>query len=167
MDKILLTLTIGAIGSYIGHKANVPAGILLGAMFAVGIFNIVSGGAKVPSSLSVISQIIIGSVIGLSFTMDKLKMLRTLIVPSIIVIVGLLVMSVILGLILYRFSDLDIATSLFATCSGALTSMGPLSEALKAQAHIVVLFHTLRLVAVITLMPPIITWCVKILKLTK
>lgn len=167
MDKIILTLTIGAIGSYVGHRANIPAGILLGAMFAVGIFNIASGGARVPSSLISISQVIIGSAIGLSFTMDQVKMLKTLILPSVIIVVGLLIMSLILGLILYKFTDLDIATSLFATSPGALTAMGPLSEALKAQAHIVVLFHTLRLVAVITLMPVLISLCVKILKLTK
>ncbi len=133
-------------------------------MILVGIYNVLTSNAVVPRELTFLSQVVIGSAIGLNFTPDIFRLLSKLIIPSIIVVTGLLLMSVVLGLILHRFTDLDIATSLFATSPGALTSMAALTEAHDAQGHIVVLFHTLRLISVVTFMPILINICFRLIK---
>lgn len=156
LGKIVMTLLVGSLGGLIGYKSPLPAGALLGAMIAVGIFNMATGLGYMPSKSTLIVQVLLGSIIGLSFSKDNLQLLSKYIFPSIAIVLALLFLSIILGMLLHRFTGMDLATSLFATSPGALSSMSLLAEAFGAKAHIVVLFHTLRLVMVILIMPFVI-----------
>jgi len=153
MDKIFITLLIGILGGLLGHKTGLPSGTLLGAMLAVGVFNMTTGSGKLPTQTSLVTQILVGTIIGLNFNIGNLKAISQLILPSVITVIGLMSMSIILGVILYKTTGLDLVTALFSTCPGGLTSMTLVANEYGAQTEVVVLFHTLRLVSVITLMP--------------
>ncbi len=112
MNNLILILLLGCLGGIIGEKLNIPAGSLVGAMILVGIYNVFTSNAVVPKELAFLSQVVIGSAIGLNFTPDIFRLLSKLVIPSLIVVTGLLLMSVVLGLILHKFTGLDIATSL-------------------------------------------------------
>lgn len=156
LSKIIMTLLVGSLGGLIGYKSPLPAGALLGSMIAVGIFNLMTGLGYMPSKSSLIVQVILGSIIGLSFSKENLQLLSKYLLPSLVIVLTLLLLSIILGMLLYRFTGMDLATSLFATSPGGLSAMSLLAEAFGAQAHIVVLFHTLRLVLVLLIMPFVI-----------
>lgn len=156
LSKIIMTLLVGSLGGFIGYKSPLPAGALLGAMIAVGVFNLITGLGYMPGKSTLIVQVLLGSIIGLSFTKDNLQLLSKYLLPSLTIVLALLFLSIILGMLLYRFTGMDLATSLFATSPGALSSMSLLAEAFGAESHVVVLFHTLRLVLVILIMPFVI-----------
>ncbi len=164
MEKTVLTLLVGCLGGYFGSKTNMPSGVLLGSMFFVGIYNLVGKTGYIPPSFSLVVQILIGSIIGLNFTLENIKSLSQLFFPSVLVVLGMLIMSVVFGVILSKLAGLDLVTSLFATSPGALSAMALLTESYGAKSHVVVLLHTFRLVSVITFMPLIIKGTLRLIK---
>ncbi|MEW9093782.1 MAG: AbrB family transcriptional regulator [Clostridiaceae bacterium] len=153
MEKIIYTLVIALIGGYIGIKAKIPAGALVGAMVSVAIYNIYTGKGEIPYNFKLLSQIVVGGMIGLNFTMDSVKQLKNLIFPAIILVVGLTLFSLILGFIIHKITGLDLITSLFSSAPGGITDMTLISEAYGADISKVALLHLMRLVTVITVMP--------------
>lgn len=59
-----ITFFVGLIGAGIALKCKVPAGAMIGSLFAVAIFSIVTGKAYLPQSYKVIAQISTGAFIG-------------------------------------------------------------------------------------------------------
>ncbi|MBU5482889.1 AbrB family transcriptional regulator [Clostridium sp. MSJ-11] len=153
MEKIIYTLVIALLGGYIGIKAKIPAGALVGAMISVAIYNIYTGKGDIPYNFKLLSQIVVGGMIGLNFTMDSVKQLKSLIFPAIILVVGLTLFSLILGFIIHKITGLDLITSLFSSAPGGITDMTLISEAYGADISKVALLHLMRLVTVITVMP--------------
>ncbi|WP_315114684.1 AbrB family transcriptional regulator [uncultured Clostridium sp.] len=153
MDKIIYTLLIALLGGYIGIKAKIPAGALVGAMVSVAIYNIYTGKGDIPYNFKLLSQIVVGGMIGLNFTMDSVKQLKSLILPAVILVLGLTVFSLILGFIIHKVTGVDLITSLFSSAPGGITDMTLISEAYGADISKVALLHLMRLVTVITVMP--------------
>lgn len=161
MEKIIYTLLIGALGGYAGIKLKIPAGAMIGSMISVAVYNVLSQKGYVPSNFKLIAQIVIGSVIGLNFTLESFIELKKLIIPAIILVVGLTFFSVTLGLILFKITGsnlfksvaIDLPTALFSAAPGGLTDMVIMSESFGAQTHIVALLHLIRLITVLTVLP--------------
>jgi membrane AbrB-like protein len=147
---------VGAAGGIIGLKLRLPAGALFGAMIATAAYNLLSDKGYVPPQADTVLQIVIGATIGLNFTMDTLKGLGSIFFAAVVMVAGLLAFSVILGWMIHRFTGIDLVTALFSASPGGLASITLISDAYGAQAHVVVLLHTLRLLSVIVFMPVIV-----------
>ncbi len=111
MEKIIYTLLIGALGGYAGIKLKIPAGAMIGSMISVAVYNVLSQKGYFPSNFKLIAQIVIGSVIGLNFTLESFIELKKLIIPAIILVVGLTFFSVTLGLILFKITGSNLFKS--------------------------------------------------------
>ncbi|GAA0723496.1 hypothetical protein GCM10008905_16190 [Clostridium malenominatum] len=153
MEKIFYTLLIAFIGGIIGIKAKIPAGALVGAMISVAIYNIYTGKGEIPYNFKLLSQIVVGGMIGLNFTIDSVQQIKKIILPSVILVVGLTVFSLSLGFIIHKISGIDLITALFSSAPGGITDMTLISEAYGADITKVALLHLMRLVTVITIMP--------------
>ncbi len=57
----IITLLVGLIGAVIALKLKVPAGAMIGSLFAVAIFNILTSNADLPQSYKIIAQISTGT----------------------------------------------------------------------------------------------------------
>ena len=57
---LILTLTIGILGGYLADKKKIPAAFMIGALFAVAIFNIFTDRAFLPTSFKFITQVATG-----------------------------------------------------------------------------------------------------------
>ena len=153
MDRIIYTLLVGAIGGYLGMKFKIPAGAMIGSMAFVAVFNIFTSSGYVPANFKIVAQIVIGAMIGLNFTMDSILGLKKIIIPAIVLVIGLTTLSIILGLIIHKFTGLDLKTALFSAAPGGLTDMTIMSESFGAQSNIVALLHLIRLTTVLTILP--------------
>ena len=163
MEKIIYTLMVAFVGGYIGIRLRMPAGAFVGAMFAVAAFNILSGKGYIPPNFKLVAQIVVGGIIGLNFNMDTVLGLKTLIVPALVLVVGLMGYCIFLGFILSKLTGLDMMTALFSCAPGGLTDMTLISDAYGAQTHKVALLHLVRLITVISAMPLVIGWFAKVL----
>lgn len=158
MENVMLTLIVAGIGGLIGIRLKIPAGALIGSMISVAIFNILSDKGQMPTSFKLVAQIAIGGFIGLSFSKETVAGLKDLILPTIILVAGLMVFSVALGFIMYKSTDMDFITALFSTAPGGIADMTIISEAYGADIKKVALLHLMRLVSVITVLPLIIRY---------
>lgn len=156
MEKVIYTLVVGTIGGYFGIKFKIPAGAMIGAMTFVAIYNIFTSAGQVPDNFKIVAQIVIGSMIGLNFTMDSVSGLKNLIIPSIVLVLGLTALSIILGFIIHKVTGLDLPTALFSSAPGGITDMVIMSESFGAKTHIVALLHLIRLTTVLTILPIVI-----------
>jgi membrane AbrB-like protein len=151
-----MTLLVGTAGGIIGIKLKLPAGALFGAMVATATYNLLTSKGYVPPQANTILQIVIGATIGLNFNMENIKGLGSIFFSAVIMVIGLMVFSLILGFIISKVTGMDMITALFSASPGGLSNIVLISDAYGAQAHIVALLHTLRLVSVVVFMPIIV-----------
>lgn len=156
MERIIYTLLIGGVGGYLGIKLKIPAGAMIGAMVFVGVFNVFTGKGDIPPNFKLVAQVVIGSMIGLNFTMESIKGLKDLILPAIVLVIGLTALSIGLGIIIHKFTGVDLPTALFSAAPGGIADMTIMSESFGAQTHIVALLHLVRLTTVLTILPIVI-----------
>jgi membrane AbrB-like protein len=156
LGGIIITLIIAGIGGFIGIKLKIPAGALIGAMISVALTNIFYGKGEIPANFRLIAQIIVGGMIGLNFSKESVCGLKNLIGPALIMVVGLLVSCIILGLLIWKLTGLNLITALFSSAPGGLTDMALISEAYGADISKVALLHLVRLISLITVLPVII-----------
>jgi len=161
MIKIFYTLLVATAGGLIGLKLKIPAGTLIGAMIAVAIFNISTNHGTVPNQLKIGAQIIVGGVIGLNFSMEMVRNLKTMIILALILVVGLTTFSLILGFVIHKVTGMDLLTALFSCSPGGLADMSIISEAYGAETAKVVIMHSLRLMTVVTIFPLIFNYLAK------
>lgn len=150
----LVTLLVGALGCTIARKLKIPSGALVGSMIAVIIFNLVTEKGFYYADFKLIIQAFSGAMIGGKLGRADIKELRTLIWPVVILIVSMIILNIIFGTAIYLLSDLDIATSLFATVPGGVSDMALISEELGANTGYVAILQVFRLLIIYTFCPP-------------
>ncbi|WP_051542066.1 AbrB family transcriptional regulator [Clostridium lundense] len=163
MEKIIYTLIIASIGGVLGIKLKIPAGALVGSMIAVAIYNIYGGKGAMPSNFKLGAQIVVGGMIGLNFTKESIYALKDIIFPAVILVIGLTLLSILLGFAIYKLTGLDLVTALFSSAPGGITDMTLISEAYGADISKVALLHLMRLLSVITILPFLIKIFTKII----
>lgn len=154
--SVVLTLIIGFVGGIIGTKLKVPAGALIGSMIFVAIYNIFTNNAFIPKNFKVTSQILVGSIIGISFTLSSVMELRKMLVPALMLVISLTVFSLLLGFVISKFTNIDLVTALFGSLPGGLTDMAIISEIYGADTPKVVSMHLSRMLTVVTIVPILI-----------
>jgi membrane AbrB-like protein len=163
ISSFITTLLVAAVGGIIGIKLKLPAGALFGAMVATAVYNLLTNKGYVPPQANTVLQIVIGASIGLNFNTETIKGLGSIFGAAVIMVVGLMVFSLLLGLVISKVTGIDLITALFSASPGGLANIVLISDAYGAQAHVVALLHTLRLVTVVVFMPIIVKFISKFL----
>lgn len=154
--KIAVTIMVAAVGGLIGYRMKIPAGAMIGAMISVAVFNIAWGNAYIPVKFKVFAQILTGGIIGLSFSRDTLMQIKELLLPLTVSVALMMSFCVVLGILLYKFTDLDIITAMFALSPGGITDMTLAAQDMGGETSIIAVFHFIRLSLVVGFMPVII-----------
>lgn len=155
---LILTVFIAALGGMIGRKLKLPAGTMLGALLFTVLYNLLFERAYVPADFRPWMQILSGILLGAGIQRRDVRELRHLVVPSIIMIVDMVILNLIFGLLIYRFSSLDLATSLLATAPGGMSDMALIAADLGGQSLPVTLLHLVRQLSIFMLLPLLLPW---------
>lgn len=156
MNFLLITFIIGAIGGVLLMKLKLPGGLIIGSIFAVAIFNIVTGLAYVPQEGRILAQIIAGAYIGTGVSKNDLIEMKIVFKPALLVVLSLLSLSIIMGIILWLISPMDLVTSLMSSIPGGLSYVPIVSEELGADSSKVAILQFVRLIFGIGIFPYII-----------
>jgi|SRR5690554_35808 len=151
--KLITTVVIAILGGLLGHKLRIPAGGILGAMMAVGVYNLLGKEAYLPANIGVAAQIMAGAIIGLRVNKATILGLKDMLIPSVIIVFGVLLTSLVIGFVISKFSDMSLATCLFASAPGGITEITLASGDFGADTAKVALLQSLRLVSVIAILP--------------
>ena len=157
MENVLLTIIIATLVGYIFLKLKVPGGMMVGSIIGVSLLNITTGSALMLPAAKVSAQIIAGAFIAGGLEKTDLKRLKSIVKPAIILLVGMLILNIAAGFLIYIFSPLDLVTSLMCAVPGGISDMPIISEEMGADSSKVAVMQFIRLIFGIGVFPFLIS----------
>lgn len=155
LTKIALTICVGILGVKIARRLKLPASNMLGPMFFVAVFSVLTNMAEFPAFMKVFTQMVSGTFIGAGISRKDVRLLKKMIVPAIVNIVVLIAFSVAMALFLAKVGGFSFATAALATAPGGLMDMIIVGLDMGADPAVVSVMQTLRLFTIIGLFPSI------------
>jgi membrane AbrB-like protein len=151
---LLLYLGLGLLGGLLGAKLKIPAGTLIGAMLTIIFFKMfMKVHWEIPKSFTFVLQVFVGIMVGASFQLELIGVMKKIAIPVIISCVVLVGTGVILAVIFTRLGLLDFGTAYIGTSPGAMSALIVLALEGQAQPMLVLCFHFVRVLFVILTAP--------------
>ncbi|WP_010233593.1 AbrB family transcriptional regulator [Clostridium arbusti] len=153
---LFLTLAIGSIFGLTAAKMKIPGGFMVGAIIGVAALNIFFGTTYVPKHTKLFVQIIAGAFIGCIMEKSDLKRIPKIVQPTIIMLLGFLVLNLSAGLLIHLVSPLDLLTSLMSVVPGGISDTPIIAAAMGADAPKVAVMQMVRQILGIGVFPALI-----------
>jgi len=152
-NRILSLIAVIA-GGLAGFAAKVPAGALIGGLVAGLLVKYFTGLPDHNTGwLSVTAQLLVAYVIVTSVDLSSLKTIPRLVPVAIAYGFILLVFSLVMAYLFAKFFDIDLFTAFFAMPPGGLSGLGIAAVDTGANAPVVILFHIIRIVVIVIMVP--------------
>ena len=153
----LALLTVGAIGGLAAQGIGVPAGMVVGALLASGLYRLAGGDAGPwRGRYGQVGRLLLGTVVGAAFGPDVIAPLKAALLPMIALIAVIVSAGLGLGWTLSRFTHLDATTALISAVPGGLPAMAAMAEDVDADATVVAAIHFSRLVVILMAVPALV-----------
>lgn len=155
VQRLLIALGTGVIGGTLAHALNVPLAWMLGPLFLVAVVALAGLPVGVPRSLTYVGRALIGMMLGAVIGPDTLE--RVIHWPSSValLLVGLVVMAVLVALYMRFLGGFDRLSAVGAALPGGLVAIPTLMLHLGGDVPRVTIVHTIRIVTVVMLIPPL------------
>lgn len=141
-------------GSLLFRHFGVPSGVLLGAMCGGGLCNLVTGKAlKLRPKARAAAQVLLGVTICAGLSPRTVALAMELFGPLVLTVALVQASSLILAWVIHVMTGWDVMTSLLSTCPGGLSQVVFLAEDLGANTLTVGVFHAVRMVSIVVLIP--------------
>lgn len=160
MDSVflLIALLVAATAGGVFLRLKVPAGLLVGGILAVSLLSILTGNVVAPPYLTIILQILSGTLIGSSFAKQDLLDIKKLIVPAVLLVGGMLANNLIIGSLIAWLSPLDLLSSLMGCIPGGVTEIVIMADQLGADVPAVAVMQLSRLIFSLLFFPSLIKY---------
>ncbi|MFW5678978.1 MAG: AbrB family transcriptional regulator [Pseudomonadota bacterium] len=149
---------IAVLGGVLFAWLNVPLPWMIGALVFTTAAKLWGIGGGVPVQFRMTGQVIVGTAVGLYFTPDAVAEVLQHFSAMVIVALVTIAFGGLSVMIMRRFSDLDVRTAYFACIPGGPAEMANMAERAGAQPAPVALTQTLRIAALVLIIPPAVTW---------
>ena len=151
--NLLLTILVAAAGSYLFYKFRIPAGALIGAIIFSAALNIITGVGTFPGFMKTVLQAVAGAFIGQRVTRNDLAELRRTLAAGILMFFTMGLYSILVGLMLFKVTQLDLATALVSAMPAGLSDIAVVSSDLGANSTQTTVVHTIRTLFAIIILP--------------
>lgn len=157
MRAVLVTLLAATAGGALFSWLGVPLAWMLGAMAATGALAW-NGRAHVVKPMRPAALILLGLGLGQTFTPQVMAAVG-LALPW---LVGAAILSILVGVLVARlfarWAGTDAETGYYASVPGGVVVMAVLAQRAGVSVPVVTLVHTIRVMLVVALVPPLVTW---------
>jgi len=155
--RLLLTLVVAALGGATAHWVGVPLAWMLGAMAATGALAWHEKAAVAPPARPV-ALLFLGLGLGQTFTTPVIAALGAAL-PW-LAVAGLVSIAVgaVIARIFARAAGTDPKTAYFSAVPGGVIVMAMLAQKVGVSVPAVTLAQTIRVMTVVVVVPPMITW---------
>ncbi|UOE92002.1 AbrB family transcriptional regulator [Alkalihalobacillus sp. LMS39] len=151
---IMKTYSVALIGGVLFFYFHLPVPWLLGPLTAVLAFRIfLKQETNYPLFLKNLSFIILGTYFGLSFTRETFVLIGPYLLPFLFLTLVLIFVCICNALMVSRWIEMDKRTSVLSAIPGGLSEMAAVSESIRANTSMVTIFQTIRLLAVVFIVP--------------
>lgn len=161
MLSFLLTLAASFCVGLLFKKLKVPGALLVGSIAGAAILCIGFDAAYMPPTAKLASQIVAGAFIACTVEKDDLLRLRYIGKPLLVMMSGFLTVNIVIGFITYWLTPLDLITSLMSCTPGGISDIPIISADLGADSAKVAAMQFIRLVAGLSIIPPMTGWMAK------
>lgn len=161
LSQNVLVLLIGSIGGFLCSLTGFSVGWMIGTMLILGyislncpslIVQILPQRGILPHWKQV-GQIILAIQIGEQMTFSVVHVFQSSWFLISIMLLFSLLFSILLGLLLWRFSESNLLTSLYASTPGGVSNMPSVAQEVGANPVTVSLIQTMRIVLVVSIIP--------------
>lgn len=155
--NIFYTVILGGLSGYIAWILKIPAGAIIGPMLIIGGLRTYGCQLKALPRKSIISaQIGLGAFLGLTFTKEVAGTMIRMLPVSLFFTFLILANGFFLGVFLHKVFKWELTTALLACAAAGVSQMSAIALEMDADAIIVSVIQTIRLVMIILILPPLI-----------
>ena len=152
--SIPIMMAIGWVGCVVFRILRLPTPTLLGSLAIVAIIQLVGIELPViPSDYGFVLQIIIGMSIGVDLTKETCKQLKSVAKPVALMSMWVIVITILAGYLLERFTSMDRLSAYLAAAPGGLTDMSIIAQDVGADLVSVTILQLLRMLLTLALFP--------------
>lgn len=153
--SLLETCAVALMGVALFYLCHIPLPWLLGSLTAVTVWSMLTKRTLYwPYSLRQVALILMGYLLGTSFTEDTLLQMGEHIPSMLFMTVMTILFSLLLGYGVSKCADLDVSSCIIGSVPGGLSQMMVLSEEIEGiNPTIVAFMQTIRVMAVIFIVP--------------
>ena len=151
--SMILTLACAFVIGALLTRLHVPGGMMLGGIIGAAAFNIVTDQAYTPYVMRLFAQSIAGGFLGATIDRDKIKRLKDLILPLLVIVGTMLCADILIGWLIVRVSPLDPVTALASGMAGGINDVPLIAEELGGDAGKVAVLQFVRLITGIAVIP--------------
>ncbi len=150
-------IVAGIAGSLAGVWLDIPSGGMLGAVFACGLFALaINKVYKFDTRLRFAAQIGLGLIMGGRMTPEIAAQLWQMLVPAVVVTLVMLAGCTVLALVLRAGTGWDLTTCLLCSAPAGLSQITVFADEIGVDSFVATVFHTVRIVGIVTLYPCIV-----------
>lgn len=154
--KLALTLVVGGVFGWLANKIKIPGGFMAGAIVGVGAINILFNIAYMPSDTKTFVQIVAGAFVGCTMEKSDIRRLPKIIKPALLMLLGLLILNMVAGFLIYFVSPLDLVTSLMSVVPGGISDTPIIAADMGADGPKVAIMQMVRQILGIGVFPAMI-----------
>ena len=145
-----------ALFGYVAYLLAVPLPWMIGPMvFSAGLA-LLWRSARVPRITRPIGQMVVASVVGLSFTAESVTALGQLVLPMVLVALLTIVAGFIAAAVLMRLADMDVVAAGLSSIPGGPVEMAALAEHHNVPPAPIALAQTLRISLLVLIIPHVL-----------
>jgi membrane AbrB-like protein len=153
----MLAVYVVAAGlGYVAFRAGLPIPWMLGALATATFSRLVFQSKRPPRFARIMGQVVVGSGVGLYLSPDALKLILESALPIVLMSVLTVGAAITMAVIQTRLAGVKLATAIFACIPGSPVEMANMAEINKGDPGQVALAQMLRIVAIVTLFPPLL-----------
>lgn len=146
---LALALAISALGGALFFYAALPLPWMLGAAFATTVAALSGVPVAIPPRLRNLMFVVLGVLLGSSFTPDLLATADRWLVSLAGIVVYVVVVAGLVATMLRRVAGYDLVTAYFSGTPGGLAEMTLVGGAMGGDARTIALVHALRIVVIV------------------
>lgn len=154
--RLALVVAIGALVGLALASVGAPLPWLLGPLLTTAAVVLAGWQLPVPIQIRFTGQLLVATAVGLNVTPSAMRVIVAQLPLMLFCAGAAICFAMGLALILSRVTKLDTATALFSTLPGGPVEMATLSQEYGGHAALVALGQTLRVAAVVTIVPPVL-----------
>lgn len=155
-QQFLETGVIAVVSGLIGKWVGMPAGTLFFTALSVSAYQIIAKRAYLPRWVKRVAQIFSGAYIGSSIGLDDLLQLNTLIIPTLLVLLGYSLNCFLTGWLLNRHFGFTRREGMLAATPAGASDMALIASDIGVNSPSLAVMQTMRLFVTTTIFPQII-----------
>lgn len=149
----VLLVVAGVVLGKLFDLLNVPSGCLLGGMVAAVGLSVINIEPKLSRNIMFAIQVFSGTYIGAGIAYKDVIEMTQIILPVMSMLLVQIFITIILGFVMTRLSNVDICTALYSCAPGGLSDMVLIASESNADAAKITAFHVIRVLAVVIFYP--------------